>query len=111
MRENKSETLRNRIITTLRENEDWRSEGGSAWRSFKALAEELGEPERCVKREVRRLARAGVLFYSQLFNDEGRLNGGGYILKPSWDDHRPGREGDPPPSYGDIYEEVIEANL
>lgn len=68
---------------------------GSVWRSFAELAKELGEPVHNVKREVRRLARAGVLEYTQLFDHEMKLSGGGYVLTPAWFDHQAGREGDP----------------
>lgn len=90
----KSEELRRRIIVHLRT--EWRFEGGgSCWKSFAKLALELREPVRCVKREVRRLHEMGVLYYCPLFNVDGMLKGAGYILSTHWDDHRPGRAGDP----------------
>lgn len=89
----KSETLRRRIVLHLRTA--WAGVYGSTWVSFKDLAAELGEPEHNVKREVRRLARAGVVYYTQLFTEDMKLNGGGYILSQDWLEHKPGRAEDP----------------
>lgn len=91
----RSERLRRRIIVHLRTKWRFWEGDGSSWKSFAALARELREPVRCVKREVRRLHRSGVLSYGPLWNDEGLLEGRGYILTAEWDEHQPGRAGDP----------------
>ena len=93
----KSEHLRRRIVWHLRHEPAWRCSfnDGNTWRGWERLAADLGEPQRCVKREVRRLARSGALRYEFMINDEGYLAGAGYFLDFAWDRHQPGREEDP----------------
>lgn len=76
---NYSEHLRGRILSHLRTK--WRyDEGGSSWKSFSALAKELRAPLPSVKREVRRLARAGLVGLTWLYHEERGVCGRGYIL-------------------------------
>jgi hypothetical protein len=59
------------------------------------LAAELGEPVRNIKREIHRLAKAGVLRYTWLCDEDGVPHGSGYLLPFGWAHHQPGRAGDP----------------
>lgn len=90
----KSECIRQQIITHLRTK--WRFDnGGSCWYSFSKLAKEIRRPRTSVVREVRRLARSGVLYYTWLCDEEGMLRGAGYLLNYKWERHVEGRPGDP----------------
>lgn len=92
----RSETIRRRIIWHLRFV--WRfSEGGNSWKSFEALAKELRLPIVSIKRETRRLAKAGVLSHRVAVDADGIPKGSGYFLAPLWEQHRSGRNDDPTP--------------
>lgn len=92
----KSERLRRRIVWWLRHEWQW-TEGGNSWQGFKALAEDLRANPVAIKREVRRLARAGVLNLSFMVNGDGQVAGRGYFLAGDWERHRTGRPEDPAP--------------
>lgn len=92
----KSEQLRRRIVWHLRHEWVW-CEGGNSWQGFKALAEDLGVNLIAVKREVRRLARAGVLELQHMVNADGQVAGRGFFLVFDWDRHVKGRAEDPTP--------------
>jgi hypothetical protein len=91
----RSEALRQRIILHLRH--EWQAMDGGHWESFDRLAKQLDEPIASVKREVRRMALAGVPEFHRLTDDEGMMHGSGYLLVFDWLRHEPGRAGDPAP--------------
>lgn len=91
-----SSELRDQIINHLRYEWRWLG-GGNSWRSFAELSKDLQSDATTVRREVRRLARAGVLSHGVMFDADGVPAGSGYFLTVEWERHIPGRENDPEP--------------
>lgn len=96
----RASTLRRRIIAFLRGEWADPDEGGNVWGGFDSLAESLGASRMAVRREVRRMAKAGRLAPSYAMTRDGKVAGGGYYLTPAWEAHVPGREEDPQPGEG-----------
>lgn len=63
---------------------EWEFEGSNSWRTFLALGLSTHRPWKKVRREVRKMAKRGVLKYGPMVDYDGNPCGGGYFFSKEW---------------------------